>query len=48
MTARFVAANGSGAVEPLYKRRDNHWTPRGNSLAARELVDFLAPLVCPR
>jgi hypothetical protein len=48
MTARFAAASGAGATEPLYKRRDSHWTPRGNSLAAGELVDFLAPLVCAR
>ena len=35
-------------TEPLYKRQDNHWTPYGNRLAARELIDFLAALACPR
>jgi acetyltransferase AlgX (SGNH hydrolase-like protein) len=34
------------AAEPLYKRNDNHWTPRGNRVAARGLVPFLAALVC--
>jgi hypothetical protein len=34
------------AAEPLYKRNDNHWTPRGNGVAARALVPFLTPLVC--
>ena len=32
--------------EPLYKRSDNHWTPRGNRVAARLLTAFLAPLAC--
>jgi hypothetical protein len=35
------------AAEPLYKRSDNHWTPRGNRVAARALIPFLTPLVCP-
>jgi hypothetical protein len=34
------------AAEPLYKRNDNHWTPRGNRVAARALVPFLAALMC--
>jgi hypothetical protein len=34
------------AAEPLYKRNDNHWTPRGNRVAALALVPFLAALVC--
>jgi hypothetical protein len=33
-------------AESLYKRNDNHWTPRGNRVAARALIPFLAPLVC--
>jgi hypothetical protein len=48
LTAAFAAASHGGADEPLYKRRDNHWTPRGNRLAAQVLVDFLAPLACGR
>jgi hypothetical protein len=33
------------ALEQVHKRRDIHWTPRGNRLAAR-VLDFLAPLAC--
>jgi hypothetical protein len=46
LTATFAAESRREAVEPLYKRRDNHWSPRGNRLAARALVEFLAPLAC--
>ena len=45
LTPVFIAE--APATEPLYKRSDNHWTPRGNRVAARALVPFLAPLVCP-
>jgi SGNH hydrolase-like domain, acetyltransferase AlgX len=48
LTAAFARENGGEAAEPLYKQRDNHWTPRGNRLAAEGLVDFVAPLVCAR
>ena len=41
-----VVAESAGAAEPLYKLNDNHWTPRGNRVAARSLTAFLAPLVC--
>jgi hypothetical protein len=44
LTPVFVAE--PPAAEPLYKRSDNHWTPRGNRVAAQALVPFLAPLVC--
>ena len=44
LTPVFIAE--APATEPLYKRSDNHWTPRGNRVAARALVPFLAPLVC--
>jgi lysophospholipase L1-like esterase len=44
LTPVFIAE--APATEPLYKRNDNHWTPRGNRVAARALVPFLAPLVC--
>jgi hypothetical protein len=44
LTPAFVAE--SAAAEPLYKLNDNHWTPRGNRVAARSLAAFLAPLVC--
>jgi hypothetical protein len=47
LTPVFVAARAAGG-EFLYKRNDNHWTPRGNRVAAEALVAFLAPLVCPR
>jgi hypothetical protein len=47
LTAEFVGPHDRAAAEPLYKRRDNHWTPRGNRLAARSLTGFLAPLACP-
>ena len=47
LTPAFVAER-TVAAEPLYKRNDNHWTPRGNCLAAGALVAFLAPLVCAR
>jgi acetyltransferase AlgX (SGNH hydrolase-like protein) len=45
LTPAFVAEKAAGA-EPLYKLNDNHWTPRGNRVAARSLTAFLAPLVC--
>jgi hypothetical protein len=44
LTPAFVAE--SAAPEPLYKRNDNHWTPRGNRVAAGVLIPFLTPLVC--
>jgi hypothetical protein len=34
------------SVEPLYKAREPHWTPRGNRVAAEAQAPFLAPLVC--
>jgi hypothetical protein len=40
------AAEHAAAREPLYKRNDNHWTPRGNRVAAESLAAFLAPLLC--
>jgi hypothetical protein len=46
LTPAFVAAHAAGA-EPLYKQNDNHWTPRGNRVAAGVLIPFLASLVCP-
>lgn len=46
LTAAFADASRREGSEALYKRRDTHWTPRGNRLAARALVDFLAPRVC--
>jgi hypothetical protein len=48
LTPAFVAEAATGSPEPLYKRNDNHWTPRGNRVAARVLTAFLAPLVCGR
>jgi 2-oxoglutarate dehydrogenase complex dehydrogenase (E1) component-like enzyme len=45
LTPIFVAESAA-AGEALYKRSDNHWTPRGNRVAARALVPFLQPLVC--
>jgi len=47
LTPAFVAARGTDPA-PLYKRNDNHWTPRGNRVAADALTAFLAPLACPR
>jgi hypothetical protein len=32
---------------PLYKRRDTHWTIRGNRVAAEAEAASLVPLVCP-
>jgi hypothetical protein len=40
------AAESVASSEALYKRSDNHWTPRGNRVAARLLTAFLAPLAC--
>ena len=34
------------SVEPLYKARELHWTPRGNRVAAEAQARHLAPLVC--
>jgi hypothetical protein len=34
------------SVEPLYKAREPHWTPRGNRVAAEAQAPFLAPLAC--
>ena len=34
------------SVEPLYKARELHWTPRGNRVAAEAQARYLAPLVC--
>jgi hypothetical protein len=48
LTATFAVEIGRGATERLYKHQDNHWASGGNRLAARALVDFLAPLACPR
>jgi hypothetical protein len=48
LTPVFVAEERVAAPEPLYKRQDNHWTPRGNRVAARALRESLAPLVCSR
>ena len=45
LTPAFVAESAA-APEPLYKRNDNHWTPRGNRVAAGVLIPFLTPLVC--
>ena len=47
LTPAFADASRREGSEALYKRRDNHWTPHGNRLAAGALVDFLAPLVRP-
>ena len=47
LTPAFIAARGADPA-PLYKRNDNHWTPRGNRVAAQVLIASLAPLVCPR
>jgi hypothetical protein len=47
LTPAFVAARAA-APERLYKQNDNHWTPRGNRVAAEALTAFLTPLVCPR
>ena len=44
LTPTFVAE--SAGAEPLYKRNDIHWTPRGNQVAATSLTAFLAPLAC--
>ena len=46
LTAAFADEFRHEPGQLLYKRRDIHWTPRGNRLAARVLVDFLAPLAC--
>jgi SGNH hydrolase-like domain, acetyltransferase AlgX len=46
LTPAFIAAAAAPAQEPLYKRHDNHWTPRGNRVAADSLAALLAPLVC--
>jgi hypothetical protein len=48
LTPAFAAERDADRDEPLYKHHDNHWTPRGNRVAARALVAFLAPLVCLR
>jgi hypothetical protein len=47
LTPAFVAARAADAA-PLYKRNDNHWTPRGNRVAAQALTAFLTPLACAR
>jgi hypothetical protein len=47
LTPAFVAARAADPA-PLYKLNDNHWTPRGNRVAAEALTAFLTPLVCPR
>ena len=46
LTPAFVRASQE-SVEPLYKARDAHWTPRGNRVAAQAQAGHLAPLVCP-
>ena len=46
LTPVFLAENAAAAREPLYKQNDNHWTPRGNRLAAGSLITFLASLAC--
>jgi hypothetical protein len=48
LTALFVTENGAADGGLLYKRNDNHWTPRGNRVAGRALAAFLAPLLCSR
>jgi hypothetical protein len=46
LTALFVAESRADGGGFLYKRNDNHWTPRGNRVAGRALAAFLAPLLC--
>jgi hypothetical protein len=46
LTPVFVAEGRAVDREPLYKRQDNHWTPRGNRVAARALIESLTPVVC--
>ena len=48
LTPAFAAAYALETRDPLYKIQDNHWTPRGNHVAATALADSLARLVCPR
>jgi hypothetical protein len=36
------------SVEPLYKAREPHWTPRGNRVAAEAQARYLTPLACRR
>ena len=45
LTPAFERANQE-SVEPLYKARELHWTPRGNRVAAEAQARDLAPLVC--
>jgi hypothetical protein len=45
LTPAFDRANQE-SVEPLYKTRELHWTPRGNRVAAEAQARLLAPLVC--
>jgi hypothetical protein len=46
LTPVFVDATHASA-DALYKRRDAHWTIRGNRVAAEAQAEFLAGLVCP-
>ena len=47
VTDALVRASQESPV-PLYKKRDTHWTVRGNRVAAEAEAASLAPLVCPR
>lgn len=46
LTSAIVAASLS-STEPLYKKRDDHWTIRGNRVAAQAEAASLTELVCP-
>lgn len=46
LTPAFAEARGVPG-EPLYKKRDGHWTIRGNHVAAAAEARFLAGHVCP-
>jgi hypothetical protein len=46
LTAAFIAASQS-SDEPLFKKRDGHWSIRGNRVAAQEEAGHLAEVVCP-
>ena len=47
LTPAFIAAR-QRSDEPLYKKRDGHWTIRGNRVAAEAEAAYLAETVCPR
>src|SRR5262249_12979333 len=46
LTPVFIEASQT-STEALYKKRDTHWTIRGNRVAAEAEARFLASLVCP-